>query len=249
MVDYNKIAFAPPGCKIIVHEKPVKRRTWAPHGQHGYSLGPAMHRYRCQNLYISSTASERIVDTLEFFPHNSPMPQLSSTYRLIMAANNMTNALKHPHPEVTFAHVKDDTKNSINTAGGDFKKQISKTQVTRTHSFAYQGRRKQKTFCFNTANSNFSHAASVSNKVTQTNPHDSNNRHAITSEGDHTNDGSGSISEGATALTKSFSKKFVTRSFLERTETANMAIALGKNHWSQQHFANTVVHPVTGKQR
>jgi hypothetical protein len=23
---------------------------------------------------------------------------------------------------------------------------------------------------------------------------------------------------------------------------------LGKNHWSQQHFANTVVHPVTGKQ-
>jgi hypothetical protein len=31
-------------------------------------------------------------------------------------------------------------------------------------------------------------------------------------------------------------------------ETANMAIALGKNHWYQQHFANAVVHPVTGKQ-
>jgi hypothetical protein len=68
LIDYNKTSFAPPGCKIIVHEKAVKRRTWAPHGQHGYSPGPAMHHYRCQNVYISATASERIVDTLEFFP-------------------------------------------------------------------------------------------------------------------------------------------------------------------------------------
>jgi hypothetical protein len=79
LVDYNKTAFAPPGCKIIAHEKPGKRRPWATHGQHGYYLGPAMHHYRCQNVYISATASERIVDTLEFFPHNYQMPQLSST--------------------------------------------------------------------------------------------------------------------------------------------------------------------------
>jgi hypothetical protein len=45
LVDYNKTGFAPPGCKIIAHDKPGKRRTWAPHGKHGYLLGPAMHRY------------------------------------------------------------------------------------------------------------------------------------------------------------------------------------------------------------
>jgi hypothetical protein len=73
-MDLKKTAFAPPGCKIIAHEKPGKRRTWEAHGQHGYSLGPAMHHYRCQNVYISSTASERIADTLEFFPHNYQMP-------------------------------------------------------------------------------------------------------------------------------------------------------------------------------
>jgi hypothetical protein len=60
------INLAPPGCKIIAHEKTSQRQTWAPHGQHGYSLGPAMNHYRCQNVYISSTASERIVYTLEF---------------------------------------------------------------------------------------------------------------------------------------------------------------------------------------
>jgi hypothetical protein len=37
LVDYNKSAFAPPGCKIIAHNK---RWTWAPHGQHGYSWVP-----------------------------------------------------------------------------------------------------------------------------------------------------------------------------------------------------------------
>jgi hypothetical protein len=37
------------------------------------------------------------------------MPQLSSTDRLIMADDDMTNALKYPHPEVPFAQVGDDT--------------------------------------------------------------------------------------------------------------------------------------------
>jgi hypothetical protein len=74
LIDYNKTAFAPPGCNIIAHEKPSQRRTWAPHGQPGYSLGPAMHHYRCQNVYITSTASDHIVETLEFSPPNSPMP-------------------------------------------------------------------------------------------------------------------------------------------------------------------------------
>jgi hypothetical protein len=26
-----------------------------------------------------------------------------------------------------------------------------------------------------------------------------------------------------------------------------MAIALGDNHWSRQHLANAVIHPITGK--
>jgi hypothetical protein len=104
-VDYNKTAFALTGCKIIAHEKPGKRRTWAPHRHHGYSLGPAMHHYRCQNVYISTTASERIVDTLELFPQNYQMPQLSSTDRLLMAARDMKDDLQNPHPEIPFASV------------------------------------------------------------------------------------------------------------------------------------------------
>jgi hypothetical protein len=33
-----------------------------------------------------------------------------------------------------------------------------------------------------------------------------------------------------------------------RMDTAHMVIALGDNHWSRQHHANAVIHPVTGKE-
>jgi hypothetical protein len=128
-VDYNKTSSAPPGCKIIAHKKPEKRRTWAPHGQHGYSLGPAMHHYRCQNVYISATVNERIVNTLEFFPHNLQMPKLSSTDRLIMSANNMSNALKYTHPEVPFSHIGDDTITALTTLAEIFKNKFQKVQI------------------------------------------------------------------------------------------------------------------------
>jgi hypothetical protein len=127
LMDYNKTAFAPPGCKIIAHENPGKRHTWAHHGQHGYSLGPAMHHYRCQNVYISSTASEPILDTLEFFPHNYQMPQLLSTNRLLMDAKDMTDALQNPHPEVPFARVGDDTISALADLAVIFKLKLQQT--------------------------------------------------------------------------------------------------------------------------
>jgi hypothetical protein len=129
LVDYNKTVFAPPGCKIIAHEKPGKRQTWTPHGQHGYSLGPAMHHYRCQNVYISATASERIVDTLEFSPHNYQMPRLSSTDILLMAAKDMTDALQNPHLDVPFTQVGDDTISALTALAEIFKLKVQKGQT------------------------------------------------------------------------------------------------------------------------
>jgi hypothetical protein len=139
LVDYNKTAFAPPGCKIIAQEKPGKRRTWAPHGQHGYSLGPAMHHYRCQNVYISATASERIMHTLEFFPHNYQMPRLSSSDRLLMAAKDMTDDLQNPHPEVPFASVGDDTISALAYLAENFRTQITTNPVSHASTCASNG--------------------------------------------------------------------------------------------------------------
>jgi hypothetical protein len=86
-----------------------------------------MYHYQCQNVYISATASERIVDTLEFFPHNYQMPQLLSTDRLLMAAKDMTDALQNPHPEVPFAQVGDDTILALTDLAAIFKLKLRPT--------------------------------------------------------------------------------------------------------------------------
>jgi hypothetical protein len=80
-----------------------------------------MHHYRCQNVYISTTANKRIVDTLELFPHNYQIPQLSSTDRLLMAAKEMTDAFQNPHPNAPFASVGDDTIESLADLAAIFK--------------------------------------------------------------------------------------------------------------------------------
>jgi hypothetical protein len=44
--DYNRAPMAPPGTRIIAHETPGKRKIWAPHGQDGWYIGPALEHYR-----------------------------------------------------------------------------------------------------------------------------------------------------------------------------------------------------------
>jgi hypothetical protein len=43
--DFNRAPMAPPGTRIIAHETPNRRRTWAPHGQDGWYIGPALEHY------------------------------------------------------------------------------------------------------------------------------------------------------------------------------------------------------------
>jgi hypothetical protein len=57
------------------------------------------------------------------------MPQLSSTDKLIMAANEMSNALKNPHPELPFSHIGDDTITALTTLAEIFKNNFQKVHI------------------------------------------------------------------------------------------------------------------------
>jgi hypothetical protein len=72
--DFNKTPLAPPGTRVVVHEKPRQRGTWAPHGVDGWYIGPALEHYQCYKCYIPSTNSICIADTVEFFPVTVPFP-------------------------------------------------------------------------------------------------------------------------------------------------------------------------------
>jgi hypothetical protein len=77
--DFNRAPLAPPGARIIDHETPGRRRTWAPHGQDGWYIGPALEHYRCYTVYITKTRSTRVVETVEFFPNTFKLPFRSSS--------------------------------------------------------------------------------------------------------------------------------------------------------------------------
>jgi hypothetical protein len=90
---------APPGTRIIAHEKPKQRVSWDPHGVDGWYLGPTAYHYRCYRDHI------RIVDTLKFFPAKVAMPRTASKDMATIAAQKLTHALLHPAPAAPFSSI------------------------------------------------------------------------------------------------------------------------------------------------
>jgi hypothetical protein len=206
-----------------------------------------MHHYRCQNVYISAAASERIVDTLEFFPHNYQMPRLSSTDRLIMAANDMTDALQNSYPDVPFTQVGDDTISALTALAEIFKLKLQKVRTPARQAappkvvlrpclaesshpmlaspmpLPRQTRSQTTLYAQNIANAPL--LLRVVTPVTRTSP-----------------------PLRVPTRTENLSPRNLSQDAFYDMDTAHMAIALGNHHWSQQHQANAVVHPVTGKE-
>jgi len=79
--DFNRTPMGPPGTRVLVHELPEARGTWAPHAVPGWYIGPAFEHYRCDRVYItkrpksgSPTRSYGIRRTLPCQKHLPPMP-------------------------------------------------------------------------------------------------------------------------------------------------------------------------------
>ena len=92
--DYNQTPLAPPGCRVVMYDTPNNRRTWDSKGTDGWYLGPATEHYRCHRCYVPSTRSERIVKTVEFFPHDCACPYSSARDDATHAATSLAEALK-----------------------------------------------------------------------------------------------------------------------------------------------------------
>jgi hypothetical protein len=107
LYDFNRTPMAPPGTRIIAHETPSRRKTWAPHGQDGWYIGPALEHYRCYTVYITKNQGERIVETVDFFPEKFTLPFHSPQYLATQAALELTHALLHPQPAGPFFKVGD----------------------------------------------------------------------------------------------------------------------------------------------
>jgi hypothetical protein len=175
------------------------------------------------------------------------MPQLSSTDRLIMAANDMSNALKNPHPEVPLSHIGDDTISALTKLAEIFKTKFQKVQTPGLPNVP-------ATASEHTITANLSQPilASPMHQQRQT------RSQTIINTKDTTN--APLLPRVVTPMTtrpapprvpmrsQNLSPRNLSQDDFWDMETANMDIALGNHHWPQQHHANVVVHPVTGKE-
>jgi hypothetical protein len=206
-----------------------------------------MHHYRCQNVYISCTASERIMDTFEFFPHNYQMPQLSSTDRLIMAAKDMTDDLQNPHPEVPFARVRDDTISTLSELAEIFKLKLRQTPPP-TPSAA-PPKVTQRPCLAESSNPILASPMPLARQTrSQTTTHTQDITNAPLPAMVITPQTLNPSPPRVPAHSQRLSPRNLSQNDFCGMDTAHMVIALGDNHWSRQHLENAVIHPVTGKE-
>ena len=118
--DFTRTPLAPPGTRVIIHEKPTIRQTWAPHGTDGWYVGPALHHYQCYRVWVPRTHAERIVDTISFFPKTVPIPDLTHKDAAIQAARELTHALQQPRFRGPLAQFHDNYLTSLRELGKIF---------------------------------------------------------------------------------------------------------------------------------
>jgi hypothetical protein len=104
---FNKTPLAPPSTLVLVHEKPAIRQSWDPRAINAWYIGPAMKHYRCNHVWIWGTQSERVADTLAWFPTRIQMPTISSADLLLAATKDLITALQNPSPGSPLAPTTD----------------------------------------------------------------------------------------------------------------------------------------------
>jgi hypothetical protein len=206
-----------------------------------------MHHYRCQNVYITTTASDSIVDTLELFPHNYQMPQLSSTDRLLMAAKDLTDAFQNPHPDFPFARIGDDTIAALAYLAEIFKLKLQQAPSHATQaSPPYVAQRPShiplSTQLLNSPMPDRRQTRSQTTIHTQYLPTGPLPPRVVTPR---------ALRHSSPRVPTSswrLSPHNLSQYDFCGMDTAHMAISLGSEYWSQRHQANSVIHPVTGKE-
>ena len=121
---------APPGTKIIIHNKPAIRGSWATHGYEGWYIGPASNHYRCHTVYANHTAHKQVADTVEFFPHYGKMPYRSSTENATIIARELMHALQNPTPASPFSNIGDKQMEALHQLAKLFQQAVTKNNNT-----------------------------------------------------------------------------------------------------------------------
>ena len=91
--DYNATPLAPLGCAVQIHSAVERRSTWGEHSLDGWYLGTSLEHYRCHNVHVTKTNSERISDTILFRHKYITDPFVTPEDRLMKAVSDLKHKL------------------------------------------------------------------------------------------------------------------------------------------------------------
>jgi hypothetical protein len=175
------------------------------------------------------------------------MPQLSSTDQLLMAAKDMTDAFQNPHPNAPLASVWDDTIEALTNLAATLKLKLKQAPFLATPASPAKVVPRSSlipssTPILNSPMPNRRQTRSQTTIHTQDIPNVPLPPRVITLR---------TLSHSPPRVPTG-SRRLSPRNLYQDgfcgMETAHMAIALGNSHWSQQHHANAVIHPISGKE-
>ena len=76
--DFNRRPLAPPGTKVIVHDKTDDHRFWSPHGTDGRYIGTSMEHYGRVQFFMPDISSIHNVDIIDFFTAAIPFTKMDT---------------------------------------------------------------------------------------------------------------------------------------------------------------------------
>jgi hypothetical protein len=164
-----------------------------------------------------------------------------------MAAKDMTDALQNPHPKVPFASVGDDTIAALTDLAAIFKLKLRQalspaTQASPAKVVQRPSLAPSSTQIVNSPTPIARQTRSQTTIHTQDIPNVPLPLRVVTPR--TLRQSPPSVPTGSQRL----SPRNLSQDDFCGMDSAHMAISLGNNHWSQQHQANAVIHPVTGKE-
>jgi hypothetical protein len=164
-----------------------------------------------------------------------------------MAAKDMTDSLKNPHPEVPFASVGNDTVKALPDLAAIFKLKLQQAPSPVTQALPATIIQRPNLIPLPTQISTSPmpdkrHTRSQTTIHTPYIPDRPIPPRVVTPRTLHHSPPR--VPNGSLKLTP----RNLSQDDFGGMDTAHMAIALGNNHWSQRHHANAVIHPITGKE-
>ena len=123
------------GMHVLVHDKPAPRPSWSPHGAKGCYLGPALLHHKCWRTWIIDTRSERISDTLAWFPDPFKLPGPDPHAMVAASLDDLTVALSHlPAPNTLAPDQRRTIQDRAATATSDLRAILDVCNHVSTHN-------------------------------------------------------------------------------------------------------------------